>query len=198
MHLMESDSLIAIYNVIPHFTVTVMVDQPYNGNVLVESLYSTNTVQTLELPASTPIAFEASNANHYEFKNWSSNHTPLGTSTSKAVNLSFTQNDTIVAHFSELEFGYYVPTSFTPNGDGVNDAFRVEGASLDAAHFKLTIYNRWGEKVFESTDPTKYWYGNDQGGSYFVSDEVYTYKLKVRSVFEDSDHELVGSILMIR
>jgi len=63
-----------------------------------------------------------------------------------------------------------VPNVFTPNGDGMNDEFRVAYISL--ASFQCWVYNRWGRKVFFWTDPQKGWDGTIGGkkaaeGSYF-------------------------------
>jgi gliding motility-associated-like protein len=51
-----------------------------------------------------------------------------------------------------------VPTGFSPNGDGVNDLFRVLNKNL--GKFTLQVFNRWGELVYETTDPTVGWDGN--------------------------------------
>jgi gliding motility-associated-like protein len=50
------------------------------------------------------------------------------------------------------QFSFYAPTSFTPNGDGLNDCFRVCGNGISKSNFLLTIYDRWGELVFKTTD----------------------------------------------
>ncbi|MCS6933556.1 MAG: gliding motility-associated C-terminal domain-containing protein [Chitinophagales bacterium] len=50
-----------------------------------------------------------------------------------------------------------MPTAFSPNGDGVNDKFRA--LNKDLTEYTLQIYNRWGELVFETTDPTDGWDG---------------------------------------
>jgi gliding motility-associated-like protein len=52
----------------------------------------------------------------------------------------------------------YIPNAFTPNGDRINDVFRVlpiEGYTLS----RLSIYNRWGEKIFNTTNPSIGWDG---------------------------------------
>jgi gliding motility-associated-like protein len=58
--------------------------------------------------------------------------------------------------------GLFVPTAFTPNGDGINDVFR---ASLlgNMQSFDLSIYNRLGERVFHSKDPKTGWPGTLKG-----------------------------------
>jgi gliding motility-associated-like protein len=55
----------------------------------------------------------------------------------------------------------FIPTGFTPNNDGKNDTFRVIGNNLSEAY--LVVYNRWGEKIFESNDPNVGWDGTYQG-----------------------------------
>ena len=54
-----------------------------------------------------------------------------------------------------------VPNVFTPNGDGINDEFRVLYRSL--AEFHCWVYNRWGKLVYEWTDPAKGWDGTING-----------------------------------
>ncbi|MGK0364187.1 MAG: gliding motility-associated-like protein [Saprospiraceae bacterium] len=70
----------------------------------------------------------------------------------------------------------YFPNAFTPDADGLNDVLYVEGLSLDEVFF--AIYNRWGEKVYESNDITEGWDGkfNDE----VVCPDVYGYYLRVR------------------
>ena len=51
----------------------------------------------------------------------------------------------------------YIPNAFTPNGDGINDTFGVKGEGSFV--YTIAIFNRWGEKVFESTNPNQQWDG---------------------------------------
>jgi gliding motility-associated-like protein len=50
-----------------------------------------------------------------------------------------------------------IPTAFSPNKDGSNDIFRVKNTNL--SQFQLQVFNRWGEKVFETTDADEGWDG---------------------------------------
>jgi gliding motility-associated-like protein len=52
----------------------------------------------------------------------------------------------------------FIPTAFTPNGDGKNDLFTIAGGQLKS--FELRIWNRWGELVFMSKERSKGWDGN--------------------------------------
>lgn len=55
----------------------------------------------------------------------------------------------------------FVPTAFSPNGDGLNDHFRVEATNI--ADFTVKIYDRWGEELFVSHDPDFQWDGTYKG-----------------------------------
>lgn len=70
--------------------------------------------------------------------------------------------DSIRVHLYKLDAGIYVPTAFTPNGDGKNDIFRpiILGiTSLDL----FRVYNRWGQLLYSGTDAEKGWDGTFGG-----------------------------------
>ncbi|MBL7891800.1 MAG: gliding motility-associated C-terminal domain-containing protein [Bacteroidia bacterium] len=71
----------------------------------------------------------------------------------------------------------------TPNGDGKNDLFRTNQFDYIGS-FNIEIYNRWGLRVFESSDPTKEWDGKSNGKD--VDDGIYYWIAKYQSTcFED-------------
>lgn len=55
---------------------------------------------------------------------------------------------------------YKVPNAFSPNGDGYNDNFCLQGWNTCVSDFLITIFNRWGEKVYESNNPQFCWDGS--------------------------------------
>jgi gliding motility-associated-like protein len=65
----------------------------------------------------------------------------------------------------------YAPNVFTINRDGLNDLFYVRG--IFVAEFKLQIFNRWGEKVFETTNMNEGWDGTYKGQP--CESDVYVY-----------------------
>jgi gliding motility-associated-like protein len=69
----------------------------------------------------------------------------------------------------------YIPSAFTPNGDGLNDSFGVKAEGIKS--FNLQIYNRIGELVFESDDIQNYWDGSYKGKK-ITSTDVYVYQVK--------------------
>lgn len=85
-------------------------------------------------------------------------------------------SDTIEVTGSIGEGNVYIPNSFTPNGDGLNDRF--SGVGEDFTSFHLVIFNRWGELIFETRDPNG-WDGNYEGQR--AESEVYVYVLSYTS-----------------
>jgi gliding motility-associated-like protein len=77
---------------------------------------------------------------------------------SDAVNVLFDPCIVPVVPQNEL----YVPTAFSPNGDGTNDLFRIRASGV-IKKFTIRIFNRWGEQVFESNDINESWDGVYQG-----------------------------------
>ena len=84
-------------------------------------------------------------------------------------NTAFSQ----VAITVHLDCKLKIPNVFTPNGDGINDNFTVKGVGIQV--YSAIIYNRWGLKVYESTDITKSWDGKN------VEDGTYYYLIKAES-----------------
>ena len=86
-----------------------------------------------------------------------------------------------------------VPNAFTPNGDGVNDEVRVEGKGIIKMTFR--IYNRWGQLLYEGTDPKRGWDGRWQGEAQPM--EVYTYTVDAYLINGDYV-PLKGNITLLR
>ncbi len=87
----------------------------------------------------------------------------------------------------------YVPNIFSPNEDGNNDIYFVRGKGVK--QFNLAIYNRWGQKVFESDDIQKGWDGTKDGT--LMNQGVFVYKLYV--ILHNGDvFEQTGNITLVR
>jgi len=80
-----------------------------------------------------------------------------------------------VFEFACDEPDIFVPNAFTPNGDGNNDVLYVRGRYITALEFK--VFDRWGEKVFETTDQAFGWDATFNGKP--VDPAVFVYWLKV-------------------
>jgi len=72
---------------------------------------------------------------------------------------------------------FYIPDAFTPNGDGINDTFGIAGEAIKTFH--MSIYNRWGELLFESDDAAHQWDGNFRGKK--APQGVYVYQVKAQA-----------------
>ena len=72
----------------------------------------------------------------------------------------------------------FIPNVFTPNGDGLNDYFRAIANGVD--EFSLQIFNRWGQLLFETTDPEKGWDG--RVNDYYAPDGTYVWVAKAFDV----------------
>jgi len=69
----------------------------------------------------------------------------------------------------------YIPNAFTPNSDGINDCFTIKGAQ-GSLMFELAIYNRFGEKVFYTNNPSNCWDGSFKGKPQPTGSFAYTLK----------------------
>lgn len=94
------------------------------------------------------------------------------------------------------EFYVYYPNSFTPNEDGLNDSwFPVIGYGLK--DYKLMIFNRWGELIFETDDYKIQWAGYINNSDTQAQEGVYTYKSIIHDV-TGKEHLFLGHITLIR
>ena len=93
----------------------------------------------------------------------------------------------------DLENRLIVPTAFSPNGDGINDVFEVQGQNV--AEIRCSIYNRWGQKVFEANDLMATWDGRFRGRDLDLG--MYVVDVWVR--FEDEKEAVSrGWVVLVR
>lgn len=67
----------------------------------------------------------------------------------------------------------YIPNTFTPNDDGINDVFKPLGVGIQGYNYKMEIFDRWGEKIFETTNFNEGWDGTYKGQK--VKEGIYAY-----------------------
>ena len=87
----------------------------------------------------------------------------------------------------------YTPNAFTPNGDGNNDVFQIYGEDIKTVSLK--IFNRWGEKVYETNNSLAGWDGTYKGAP--QSTGVYTYEAII-TYLNDTQQSKNGTITLIR
>lgn len=87
-----------------------------------------------------------------------------------------------------------VPNAFTPNGDGKNDVFRVS-KTTPLASFNMQVFNRWGQKIFESRDQSQGWNGTIDNRN--CDPGNYPYVIQYRKI-DGTVAVLKGMLLLIR
>lgn len=93
------------------------------------------------------------------------------------------QQDTLKIVLIDCDCDFYVPNTFTPDGDGINEAFRVY-QDCPMQYFELQLFNRWGAIVFETNDINFTWDGRLKNGE-FAQDGVYTWQVRFLAEFLD-------------
>ncbi|MFO0323101.1 MAG: PKD domain-containing protein [Bacteroidota bacterium] len=100
-----------------------------------------------------------------------------------------------IVSFFEIEGSeLYIPNTFTPNGDGHNDVFKIRGPTYKEFYF--AVYNRWGELIFETTDQRQGWDGNYKGK--FSDSDVFGYYMKARCEEQSEEIFRKGNVTLIR
>ncbi len=86
----------------------------------------------------------------------------------------------------------YIPNTFTPNGDGINDRFFVAATNIDK--FQIHIYNRWGNLLFESNNLYEGWDGQYNGA--LVPEGLYVYSVKAKGE-DGKDYRKSGTVTVL-
>jgi gliding motility-associated-like protein len=95
----------------------------------------------------------------------------------------------------EPDFMFYIPNAFTPDGDGLNDTFTGKGIFIK--EFEMSIFDRWGNLVYQTDDINKPWDGRANHGSEIAQRDVYVYVVKVTD-FKNGKHTYKGTVTLVR
>lgn len=93
------------------------------------------------------------------------------------------------------EYSIYAPTAFSPNNDERNDFFNITGNGIHPDDFLFIIYNKWGEKIFETKDKDKQWDGKYKGKT--VESGVYTWVVSYKDT-NGNGHQKAATVTVIR
>lgn len=92
---------------------------------------------------------------------------------------------------------YYVPNAFSPDGDEFNNVFKpVLTSGFDVNSYHLSIFNRWGELIFESLNYEEGWDGTYHNEK--LLDGTYIWKIKVKRISDDRKTELDGHVTLLK
>jgi gliding motility-associated-like protein len=94
----------------------------------------------------------------------------------------------------ENSYSLYSPTVFSPDGDGINDLFKVYGRGI--SDFKIEIFTRWGHMVYKSNELNEGWDGTFKGKD--LPTGTYVYKIKTSKNSDDKKLVKSGTIALVR
>lgn len=115
-------------------------------------------------------------------------YTVIGTDSNGCVDTA------MVTIYVDTKCVYWLPNVFSPNGDAQNDELKIYGRGLEWIY--LTVFDRWGNRVFESSDINAAWDGNYQGN--LLNTGVYVYILKGKCVSTGEEFEKHGNVTLTR
>jgi gliding motility-associated-like protein len=91
---------------------------------------------------------------------------------------------------------FFAPNTFTPDGDEFNQYWKPEISGIDVYGFELTIFNRWGQVIWENHDPSVGWDGTFNGK--IIQAGAYAWVAKVKSPYNDDKKVFTGSVSIIK
>lgn len=195
----QPDTITAHFDIIQHIDLVVRVEPPGKGQVLLEDGTVVTTFWEGGLEPIGAVDAKATAVPFWSFSHWTSaNANPIPGPQSAEAAFPVNESDTLVAHFVPIEFSVFIPSAFSPDNDGLNDAFLPVGEAWSPVLYELRIFDRWGEVVFQSTDPLQPWLGENENGDHFVRDGIYSYVLTVQSAHEEVPKSYTGSVQLIR
>jgi gliding motility-associated-like protein len=110
--------------------------------------------------------------------------------------LGCSNSDTVSIYIKNvtcIEPELFIPSAFSPNGDGENDVFYVKGNTIETMTF--VVYDRWGQKVFESNAPSFGWDGTFKGNA--LTPAVYDYYVKI-TCYDKTTFSKKGNITLLK
>ena len=102
--------------------------------------------------------------------------------------------DTVSKILEISDFIIHFPNAFTPQGDLINERFTARGINVKELH--MTIYSRWGEQIFITTDINEGWNGTYQSTGKKCPQGVYVYDVHITDAFGDL-HRFTGDVTLI-
>jgi len=94
----------------------------------------------------------------------------------------------------EKPYALYSPNAFSPDGDGINDLFKISGQGMN--DFQIEIFNRWGQMVYKSIDLSNGWDGTFKGKN--LPTGTYVYKIKTSKNGVEQKLVKSGTVALVR
>jgi gliding motility-associated-like protein len=196
-----SDGLMDCYDLTGPFEITFDVEPVGSGKIKANSITLNDYPFTGTYFGNIDLLLKATPTAGYNFLYWEMIDDIDPNSDSADVKVVLTQNQTIIAHFgypgeippANYE-GVFIPTGFSPNGDGQNDVLQLFVGN-DVENISFQLFNRWGELVFETTSPSVVWDGYYKGT--LLNSGVFVYQVEIR--FKNGSREKrAGNVTLVR
>ncbi len=195
----QQDTIIAQFVELPNYAITVRVEPEGTGRVMLDWVILPHLPWSGNALAMDHTDFKAIAHNEWKFSHWTTQaHAPSPNPKVEEMWIDLIGPDEIVAHFEPREFAFYMPTSFSPNGDGINDIFRPVGNEWNPVNFRMQIFNRLGELIFETTDPLQGWDGSETSQTHYAQVEVYVYQVEVQNAINSKNEIFTGHVTVLR
>jgi len=192
-------------------TQTIVMSNYINVYALPIAAFTASPQPTTILASTIYFTDQSTNAT-----SWSWNFGDLTNSSSTMQNPSFTYPDPICYQVSlevtsqdgcvdstsqiiciDPDVGIYVPNTFTPNDDGINEVFTPVTVGIDPDRYEFWVFDRWGNLIFYSDDLNEGWNGKVQGHDKLCQVDTYVWKVKCVDVL-DKKHSLIGHVNLVR
>jgi gliding motility-associated-like protein len=92
----------------------------------------------------------------------------------------------------------YIPNCFTPNSDGINDTWIIQGPGMDTQHMRLEVYDPWGTLVFSTTNANEAWTGLSADRVTPLNSGNYNYRMIARDTERGVGHLFEGHVILLR
>ncbi|NEN21995.1 hypothetical protein G3O08_00565 [Cryomorpha ignava] len=122
---------------------------------------------------------------------------------SYTVCLKVTDTNACTADYCEIiklknDFEIYVPTAFTPDGDGINDLFYPVLSNIGVTEYKFWITDPRGRVVFSTTDINGKWDGSSNGSEYFGENKIYNWHVIAKPEYNVETKYFTGHVMLLR
>jgi gliding motility-associated-like protein len=96
------------------------------------------------------------------------------------------------------QYSFYIPNTFTPNADGINDGFAPKGTGIDESDFGFWIFDRWGNLIWKSHTWGEHWNGKANQGEDIAQIDTYVWKVRVKELDTHLVHTYIGHVNIVK
>jgi hypothetical protein len=98
----------------------------------------------------------------------------------------------------ESVLGVFVPNTFTPDGDGINDVFIPIVSGVKPESYKFWVFNKWGDQIFYSDVIGRAWTGGSHEGEFYVQQDTYVWRIECEAMQDGRIEVFEGHVTILR